>query len=104
MKRRAFTMKLKSGCAAEYQRRHDEIWPELAKALKDAGVVEYSIFLDEATSTLFAFQNLAEDNAVAALRDSEIMRKWWGHLGDIMEVSADLSPKSRTLREVFYLK
>lgn len=97
-------MKLKCGFAAEYKKRHDELWPELYKAFKEAGVVDYSIFLDEDTSTLIAFQNLAEDNTTAALRHSELMRKWWNHMADIMEVSADRSPISQTLQEVFYLK
>jgi L-rhamnose mutarotase len=49
MKRHAFKMKLKPGMAAEYQRRHDEIWPELARELRAAGVSDYSIFFDEET-------------------------------------------------------
>ena len=42
----AFRMNLFPGQAREYRRRHDEIFPELSKALKDAGVSDYSIFLD----------------------------------------------------------
>ena len=30
MERVAFKMKLKPGVVAEYKKRHDEIWPELA--------------------------------------------------------------------------
>ncbi len=48
MTRNAFKMKLKPGFEAEYQKRHDEIWPELSKVLTEAGVSDYSIFLDEA--------------------------------------------------------
>ena len=47
-------MKLKPGFEAEYQKRHDDIWPELSKVLTDAGVSDYSIFLDADTRTLFA--------------------------------------------------
>jgi L-rhamnose mutarotase len=52
----AFAMKMKPGCAAEYKKRHDEIWPELSQLLKDNGISDYSIFLEEATNTLFAVQ------------------------------------------------
>lgn len=45
MQTRAFRMNLNPGQADEYRRRHDEIWPELAQALLDAGVVDYRIFL-----------------------------------------------------------
>jgi L-rhamnose mutarotase len=103
MKRRAFQMKLKSGFVAEYKKRHDELWPEISAALKEAGVVEYSIFFDEDTSSLFAFQILTDNNTVMTLRDSDIMRKWWIHLADIMEGSPDSSPVTRPLPEVFHL-
>ena len=56
IKRVAFKMKLKPGFEAEYKKRHDEIWPELVKLIKDSGVSEYSIFLDRETNILFAFQ------------------------------------------------
>jgi L-rhamnose mutarotase len=62
MKRLAFKMHLNQGQKEEYKKRHDEIWPELKQLLKDAGVSEYSIFLDEETNTLFAFQNVAGDS------------------------------------------
>ena len=55
MKRHAFTMRLKPGTVAEYKRRHDEIWPELAAAIRAAGISDYSIFLDEATLTFTLF-------------------------------------------------
>ncbi|HVF96868.1 MAG TPA: L-rhamnose mutarotase, partial [Flavisolibacter sp.] len=43
----AFKMKLFPGFEAEYKKRHDEIWPELTALLKEAGISDYSIFLDE---------------------------------------------------------
>jgi hypothetical protein len=60
MQRAAFEMRLKPGFESEYRRRHDEIWPELSRALTDAGVSDYSIFLDPETLILFAVQKLAE--------------------------------------------
>jgi L-rhamnose mutarotase len=60
MKRHAFKMKLKPGIAAEYKKRHDEIWPEL----RAAGVSDYSIFFDEATNILFAVQKLADKKLI----------------------------------------
>ena len=58
-------MKLKPGAAAEYQKRHDAIWPELASVLTASGVSDYSIFLDEETFTLFAVQKLGDKNSAA---------------------------------------
>lgn len=50
----AFRMTLKTGMHDEYERRHREIWLELAAALTDAGIRDYWIFLDESTGHLFA--------------------------------------------------
>ena len=59
MQRSAFAMKLRPGFEAEYKKRHDEIWPELARKLQDAGVSDYSIYLDPESLTLFAVQKLS---------------------------------------------
>ena len=103
MKRHAFKMKLKPGVVAEYKKRHDEIWPELAAELRAAGVSDYSIFLDEETLTLFAVQKLSDKNTAAALPNSPIVRKWWDYMAPLMEVHADNSPIVKPLREVFHL-
>jgi L-rhamnose mutarotase len=103
MHRAAFKMKLKPGTAAEYKKRHDELWPELAAELKAAGVSDYSIFLDEETLTLFALQKLGEKNSAAGLPDSPVVRKWWAYLAPLMETHPDNSPVATSLKEVFHL-
>jgi L-rhamnose mutarotase len=96
-------MKLKPGCAAEYQRRHDTIWPDLLRALTDAGIVDYSIYLDEPTLTLFAFQKIVDGDSVAALPSLEIVRRWWAQNVDVMETHPDHTPVCIPLKEVFHM-
>lgn len=103
MIRNAFTMQLKPGVEEEYKRRHDEIWPELAQEISAAGISDYSIFLDEASGRLFAFQKLADDNRADALPETEIVKKWWAYMADLMDTHPDNSPVSLPLREVFHL-
>lgn len=103
MIRHAFKMKLKPGFEAEYKRRHDEIWPELAKALTEAGVSDYSIFLDEETGTLFAVQKLAEGHSTGELPAQAVVQRWWAYMADLMEVNPDRSPVCAPLKEVFHL-
>jgi L-rhamnose mutarotase len=103
MQRAAFKMKFKPGVVAEYKKRHDEIWPELAAELRAAGVSDYSIFLDEETLTLFAVQKLSDGNTAAALPDSPIVRKWWNYMAPLMETHPDKAPVTWPLREVFHL-
>ncbi len=103
MQRNAFKMKLKPGVIAEYKRRHDEIWPELQRELRAAGISDYSIYFDEETLTLFAAQKVADKNSVAELRQLPVMRKWWNYMAPLMEVHPDDSPVSIPLTEVFHL-
>jgi L-rhamnose mutarotase len=103
MRRHAFKMKLKPGVAAEYKKRHDEIWPELAKELRAAGISDYSIFLDEETLTLFAVQKLTDNNSASELPKNSIVRKWWDYMAPLMETNPDKSPVAKDLREVFHL-
>jgi len=95
-------MKLKSGFQEEYKKRHDEIWPELSAEIAKAGVSDYSIFLDEESLTLFAVQKLAEDNTADQFPETEIVKKWWAYMADIMDTNPDNSPVCVPLKEVFH--
>ena len=97
-------MKLKEGCREEYIKRHNELWPEMAKLLKESGVSNYSIFLDAETNTLFAVQNVAGDKGSQEIGDEATIQKWWRYMADIMETNPDFSPVSIPLEEVFYLE
>ncbi|KQC31322.1 L-rhamnose mutarotase [Flagellimonas eckloniae] len=104
MQRLAFKMKLNPGQKDVYIKRHKELWPELKKILKDSGVSEYSIFLDEETHTLFAFQKVSGQGGSQELSNNPIVKKWWAFMADIMETNPDNSPISHPLEEVFYMK
>lgn len=103
MERLAFKMQLNEGQKEAYIKRHNEIWPELKKLLKDSGVNEYSIFLDEETNTLFAFQKVNGQEGSQDLGTTDIVKKWWAFMADIMETNPDNSPVTTELEEVFYL-
>ncbi|MES2278701.1 MAG: L-rhamnose mutarotase [Bacteroidota bacterium] len=103
MDRVAFKMKLFPGQEAEYKKRHDEIWPELSALLKESGVSDYSIFLDEETNSLFGVLKVTDKTNLDALPAKAIMQKWWAYMGDIMDSNPDNSPVSVPLTEVFYL-
>jgi len=103
MQQIAFKMQLKPGHAAEYQRRHDAIWPELASLLQESGVRDYSIFLDEETGALFAVLRRMDGHAMEALPQHPVMRRWWAHMAELMETQADASPVAVPLLPVFHL-
>ena len=103
MEKFAFKMTLHRGQLQEYRKRHDEIWPELVDLLKEAGISDYSIYLDEETHTLFGVLWRQDDHTMDDLPQHPIMKKWWAHMGDIMETNADGSPVANPLKQVFHL-
>jgi L-rhamnose mutarotase len=104
MERLPFKMYLNEAQKEEYKKRHNALWPELHQLLKGAGISEYSIFLDEETNTLFAFQKLSGDGSSQDLGRTEILQKWWTFMADIMKTNPDHSPVSIPLEEVFYME
>lgn len=100
----AFRMKLKPGVTAEYRRRHDEIWPELAQLLRDAGIYDYSIFLDEETLHLFAVLKLKPGDKRDTLPRHPVMRRWWDSMADLMETEPDKRPREWPLIPMFHLE
>ncbi|MCA1489344.1 L-rhamnose mutarotase [Sinorhizobium alkalisoli] len=103
MEKYAFRMRLNPGMAEEYKARHDAIWPELSALLKDAGISDYSIHLDEEANLLFGVLWRSEDHRMADLPSHPVMRKWWAYMADLMETRADNEPVAVPLKTVFHL-
>lgn len=103
MTRVAFKMKLFPGKKEGYKKRHDALWPELKELLKESGIEDYSIFLDEKTNDLFKVMKIKDRKLLDELAKHPVMKKWWAYMKDIMESNPDNSPTSVSLKEVFYL-
>lgn len=101
--RKGFKMKLFPGQEKEYQRRHNELWPEMKEMLRAHGASNYSIFLDPDTLTLFGYIEIQDESLWEAAADTAINRKWWDYMADIMECNPDNSPVTVDLKEVFHL-
>ena len=76
--------------------------PEILQLLKETGVSDYSIFLDEETDLLFAVQKVSGESNSQQLGHVEVQQRWWSYMADIMEVNPDDSPISIPLSEVFH--
>lgn len=100
----AFKMKLHPGKLAEYKKRHDEIWPELVTLLREAGVSDYSIHLDEETGILFAVLWRTVPHGMADLPRHPVMQRWWAHMADLMETHVGNEPVAKPLLTVFHME
>ena len=104
MIRKAFIMSVNPGCEAEYEKRHHPIWPELEAALKTHGVSSYSIFLDPATRQLFGCAEVEDEACWQAIAQTDVCRRWWAHMRELMPGNADNSPVAKELKEVFHIE
>ena len=103
MLRKAFRMSVHAGSEAEYERRHRPIWQELEQTLIAHGVETYSIYLDPDTNDLFAYVEVQDAARWAAIADTDVCRRWWRYMREIMPANPDDSPVARELREVFHI-
>jgi len=100
----AFKMKLKPGSREEYKKRHDAIWPELKILLKESGVSDYHIFLDDETDILFAVQKVEDGKGSQDLGAHPMVQKWWAYMEPLMDCYPDNSPVSTPLDELFFME
>ncbi|MFJ7848910.1 L-rhamnose mutarotase [Peribacillus sp. NPDC097206] len=104
MIRKASIMTVYKDHYEEYQKRHDELWPEMEAELKAHGVHNYSIFLEEETGKLFAYLEIEDEEKWREMPKTAINKKWWDYMEPLMETKPNNSPVSTDLKEVFHLK
>ena len=100
---KGFKMKLYPGMAEEYEKRHNALWPEMRDMIHEFGGKNYSIFLYRETNTLFGYIEIESEEKWASSANTEICRRWWDYMADIMETNHDNSPVSVDLAPVFHL-
>lgn len=97
--------KIKPELKAEYKKAHDEIWPELAKAIKDAGISNYSIYFRK-DGTLFSYMEIDDyEKSMAKLAKTDVNTRWQKHMEKyfVKEDKSILGPEIEILEEVFHL-
>ena len=100
---KGFKMKLYEGMEAEYEKRHNELWDEMKDMIHEYGGKNYTIFLDRETNVLFGCIEIESEDLWAKTAETEICKKWWAFMADIMETNPDNSPVSVDLKNVFHL-
>ena len=100
---KGFKMKLFPGQEKEYEKRHKLLWPEMEVMIHEYGGKNYTIFLDRETYTLFGYIEIDSEEQWSKSSETEVCRKWWSYMADIMETNPDNSPVSIDLENVFHL-
>lgn len=99
----AFCLRLRAGCEAEYQRRHDALWPDMRQALQDAGLLHYEIHLEPQSLMLFGFMVRRDNHDMDALPQHPAWQRWQRHMADIL-VQEDGLPLRVPLQRMFLLQ
>ncbi|MDO4563475.1 MAG: L-rhamnose mutarotase [Clostridia bacterium] len=105
MERMAWKGRIRHGCKAEYVRRHREIWPEMVKTLKDAGICNYSIFC--CNDDLFGYYECEKGVAFAERMqaESKTVKRWNEYMKDVLELEMDpVTGAQPKLEQVFRLE
>jgi L-rhamnose mutarotase len=64
----------------------------------------YSIFLDPETRDLFAYVEVEDEARWAAVAGTDVCRRWWRYMREVMPANADDSPVAKELRDVFHIE
>ncbi len=84
MERICFTFEIRPGTEQEYKRRHDEIWPELVKAIQDAGIKNYNLFRRGTQIIAYAECHPDADTAFGKVGSTEVNARWSTWFEDII--------------------
>ncbi|ADB49460.1 L-rhamnose mutarotase [Conexibacter woesei] len=103
MERVCFTFEIHPGTEAEYKQRHDEIWPELVEAIKDAGHANFSLFRQG--TTIIAYVECEPDAATVfgKIGATHVNTRWAESLKDVIVSLTDENGERRQFEEVWHL-
>jgi L-rhamnose mutarotase len=103
VERLCFTFEIRPGTEAEYKQRHDEIWPELVDAIKDAGFANYSLFRRGTQIIAYAECHPDVESAFAKLGPSEVSARWSKWFEDVIISLTDEHGNLYRVEEVWHL-
>jgi L-rhamnose mutarotase len=89
----------------EYRRRHEEVWPEMLEALRDAGWRDYSLFLRDDGLLIGVLETDDFDAALAAMDATDVNARWQAQMAPFFAGLGDRRPDQgmRPLPEIFNL-
>lgn len=103
MERLCFTFTIRPGTEDEYQRRHDEIWPELVEAISESGFTNYSLFRRDLQVTAYAECVPDVATVFGRLGSYEVNQRWSVWFEDVIDSLTDAEGNVYRADEVWHL-
>lgn len=104
MKRIGFQFKVRSDKLAEYQQRHEQVWPEMLDALRASGWHNYTLFA-RPDGLIFGYFETEKDLSTAqqAMAEREINTRWQEYMSPYTDDNARPDETFVELTEYFHL-
>lgn len=103
MERVCFSFEIYPESEAEYKKRHDEIWPELAEAIGEAGLSNYSLFRRGTTIVAYVECEPDAETAFANIAATDVNRRWTEWLEEVIATPRAPDGAFERLEEVWHL-
>lgn len=104
MERLCFFIHLKTGQEKEYERRHDEIWPDMAQAVSAAGYTNYTLFRKDLLVVGYAECVPDVATVFALMGEAEVGARWTESFADIIDTMTGPDGAVLQADEVWHLR
>jgi L-rhamnose mutarotase len=105
LKRYGKLFRIRPELLAEYRRAHDEIWPEMAQAIRSSGIRNYSLY-ERPDGTIFSYFEAADAAASSAFMAAQPVNARWQKAMEpyfARRETGIVGPEIEDLEEVFHL-
>ena len=102
MIRRAYTIQLEPGALAEYQQKHDAIWPELVEEFRSQGIAQLTAFA--ADPVIFYYAEVLNADAFDRLFETEVHDRWAEEFRSLIAFDPDGQVSAPFMTEIFHLE
>lgn len=104
MKRIGFLLKVRADKLDEYKKHHEQVWPEMLDALREAGWHNYSLFLNH-DGLLFGYFETPHslEDAQSLMAVKEVNTRWQEFMAPYFDANVRPDEVFQELEEVFHL-
>jgi len=105
MERVCLLGRIRPGRLEEYRLRHSEVWPEMRRALREAGWTNYSLFLADDGLLVGYLETDGYATALQRMAETDVNARWQAEMQPFFVDLGGLRPdeRFRRLPEVFHL-
>ncbi|MFH1919050.1 MAG: L-rhamnose mutarotase [Planctomycetota bacterium] len=104
MQRVCFVLQVKTDRIRDYLNAH-QVWPEMEKAMSDAGIGNYSMFVRDDGLLVGYLEAEDPEASLRSLGQTDVNRRWQEHMAEYFQTSGDLETEGvQWLDQYYYLK